>query len=714
MNKQAGILTFSMILIVASSAKAELIGHWELDQTEGTVVKDSSSYGHDGVLQGGLSFGKDSCPGQIGNAVHIQAEKGQNIRIDSLVLPAGAFTISLWFCPDSDMDSHSRRAYLMFWCGPESPEGDKPYIEFNEEDEGRFRFYVSIVGQPQYALQTKTQSWKAGTWYHLATTFDGNEFRLYINGILEDSVRRPGRHYRSVGVCFGSRADGQHCFKGKLDDIRIYDQAFSPERIAELMQPDPTLKALRKACRQAEALVSQDPRKAISFVNEKINQALQWRQHNPGRYKTLLQELLFDLHFFLARAKEIAGLPKNEVEAAYNDALLEGAPSLERCPLVLQSLLETGRVETFDALVDALNTQNKNYLHGVAARAETMLAEGKSTQAVKFLETNLTSYERWQSAHPVTDVVSEQRLPEVYFQLAKAREAAGADKKAIAQAYRDTFRHSRLDYIPQRTTAFAWLLERNFLEQCRSIISSNENEDEIAEPLATIVLNLCRHYQTEKDWVVFERLLDVLFSQSKCPHRWAMLVESAFDDRHSRWAKKYFEYVRTRPRLVFERDRAYAERKVAEGRYDDAARLYEALLSRCGKEDKAQVEFELYRTMFLAGQYQAVIPKLEDYIIAYKATNRAQVKEAMLLKARAHIKLSQFTEARDICFILLMEYPELKEMAEATFFVGYANMLEGDFEQALNAFEIVVRDWPESKYAAKAKVYLERIRQILQ
>jgi hypothetical protein len=51
--------------------------------------------------------------------------------------------------------------------GDEDTLGNKPLYEFNEDETGTIRLCIGIVGKEQYKLETKTNSWKAFTWYHL-------------------------------------------------------------------------------------------------------------------------------------------------------------------------------------------------------------------------------------------------------------------------------------------------------------------------------------------------------------------------------------------------------------------------------------------------------------------------------------------------------------------------------------------------------------------
>jgi TolA-binding protein len=81
----------------------------------------------------------------------------------------------------------------------------------------------------------------------------------------------------------------------------------------------------------------------------------------------------------------------------------------------------------------------------------------------------------------------------------------------------------------------------------------------------------------------------------------------------------------------------------------------------------------------------------------------------MLMKGRTHIQLGEINKAIDAFFTLMIEYPEIKEAPETNYLVGYCYMLQGEFEEAREAYGLLVRDYPESNYSNQAKMYLNRI-----
>lgn len=80
----------------------------------------------------------------------------------------------------------------------------------------------------------------AGEWYHIAATYDRTAFKIYINGILENSVNIQYSPYQNnQQLVIGRACDGDPCmfrpsapsFNGIIDEVRIYNRALSASEI---------------------------------------------------------------------------------------------------------------------------------------------------------------------------------------------------------------------------------------------------------------------------------------------------------------------------------------------------------------------------------------------------------------------------------------------------------------------------------------------------
>ncbi len=80
-------------------------------------------------------------------------------------------------------------------------------------------------------------------WHHVAGTYDGKEYRVYVDGVLDVNSPSPGtgliQNFGSNVICIGahyktSDPDARRFFKGLIDDVRIYDEILTPEAIQGL------------------------------------------------------------------------------------------------------------------------------------------------------------------------------------------------------------------------------------------------------------------------------------------------------------------------------------------------------------------------------------------------------------------------------------------------------------------------------------------------
>lgn len=78
-----------------------------------------------------------------------------------------------------------------------------------------------------------------GQWNHFVGTFDGSNLKTYLNGILVNTKAITNTKLDRPKLTIGARCRGSNydCyFKGKLNDIRIYDHALSPLKVKQISQ----------------------------------------------------------------------------------------------------------------------------------------------------------------------------------------------------------------------------------------------------------------------------------------------------------------------------------------------------------------------------------------------------------------------------------------------------------------------------------------------
>jgi probable HAF family extracellular repeat protein len=83
------------------------------------------------------------------------------------------------------------------------------------------------------------------TWYHAAVTYDGDKLRLYLNGNEEVSASTGGRiprwdsiQHAALATALNSSGTSSGLFKGKLDEVRVWNYARSQSQISANMNTE--------------------------------------------------------------------------------------------------------------------------------------------------------------------------------------------------------------------------------------------------------------------------------------------------------------------------------------------------------------------------------------------------------------------------------------------------------------------------------------------
>ena len=221
------ILLLSLVLTnVVEAVDPGLVGWWKFDEMDGTIAYDSSGNGNDGTFVGNPQW----VPGKINGALDFDGTD-DNVYAASVQLSTNAFTVALWFNSSSGLGTSSTRQDLLYW----QVGNGRPHVTFNRSGTGEIGLWPNVGGDIQGPLTT-THSWAAGTWYHIAATFDGNSFKIYVNGNAENAVQSPGTHSAASGLLIGCRTNQRNYFEGKIDDVRLYDKALTEAEIKRLFE----------------------------------------------------------------------------------------------------------------------------------------------------------------------------------------------------------------------------------------------------------------------------------------------------------------------------------------------------------------------------------------------------------------------------------------------------------------------------------------------
>jgi hypothetical protein len=114
--------------------------------------------------------------------------------------------------------------------------GNSGYL-LNIGKDQHFRFFIGKGDENYLAVRSQTLL-ESGVWYHVVGTYNNNNIKLYINGKLEDAkafdngMNIISKNPVLIGNdnCCGT---SRH-FKGKMDEIRIFDRALTTSEINKL------------------------------------------------------------------------------------------------------------------------------------------------------------------------------------------------------------------------------------------------------------------------------------------------------------------------------------------------------------------------------------------------------------------------------------------------------------------------------------------------
>lgn len=214
---------------------ASLIAAYSFDAGSGTTLTDESGRGNNGTIKGATW----SAEGKFGGALAFNGVDNWVTINDTAALDfTNGMTLEAWVYPTSTTDwrtvlvkeqAGQPSVYGLFAStGPGLRPSGKVYLATGSNER--------VYG---------TGALLANTWSHLAVTYDGATLRFCVNGVLVASRALSGLiATSSFPLRIGGNSVFGEFFKGRIDDIRIYNKALSPDEIAKDMNTPVALLAM--------------------------------------------------------------------------------------------------------------------------------------------------------------------------------------------------------------------------------------------------------------------------------------------------------------------------------------------------------------------------------------------------------------------------------------------------------------------------------------
>ncbi len=194
---------------------------YSFDEGEGEVAGDLTGE-HDGTIEGaqwargkygsGLKFEEEDCV-SVSAISDLQFVEDQEFTLEAWVRPIGGGEADpvLAMEDESAAEGEESFSYMLLAGGEEVPKA-----------------WVRKGGEEGLQGVYGTEWLPENAWSHIAVTYDGAKLRLYVDGELVRT--EPGQ---AVSSASGPLTIGCGWFKGRIDEVRIYDRALDEGEVAD-------------------------------------------------------------------------------------------------------------------------------------------------------------------------------------------------------------------------------------------------------------------------------------------------------------------------------------------------------------------------------------------------------------------------------------------------------------------------------------------------
>ena len=166
-----------------------------------------------------LSAFSQSCAFPDGNALAFDGVDDKVTVSNNSTLSLSSFTIEAWVFVDNSVTLSSTRlgvATKVQWAGSDLGYGLD--IEY-----GKPRIFSGQSWSAWGGAESSTNITK-GAWVHLAGTYDGSTYKLYVNGVLDKQQSgNAGVQNNTQPLVIGSWPLESKYFKGKIDEVRVWN-----------------------------------------------------------------------------------------------------------------------------------------------------------------------------------------------------------------------------------------------------------------------------------------------------------------------------------------------------------------------------------------------------------------------------------------------------------------------------------------------------------
>lgn len=217
--------------------KTGLVGYWPFDEGTSTIAANFSGTTNNGTL---LNF---SFPPTATSGWTTLGKKGKALTFDgvddyfiinqpSFQTVPNVFTMSGWINPDNQ--------YARFLTP--STNGIDQWVGYDNTNQRLELTLTEIADVNNRSRYSTINSVPLNRWTHWAVSINDKDIKIYINGILDSSYTESINIGDWSGTwTIGQRGNATSYYKGKMDDLRVYNRILPATEIQNLYKSNQTL-----------------------------------------------------------------------------------------------------------------------------------------------------------------------------------------------------------------------------------------------------------------------------------------------------------------------------------------------------------------------------------------------------------------------------------------------------------------------------------------
>jgi hypothetical protein len=227
-NKVINLISFILVLMIASSASSDLVLHWSLDEGSGSVANDLSGNGNDGTLNGEPKWGT----GKTGGGLECD---GTDDFIEVPRIVQDDFTLMAWIKTDTpglELGAQGYQGSGLIWSDVGGVANDFILAVLGT----KLSFFC---GNPDLSVNSDKDV-VTGQWVHVAAVrnLQDRQISIFIDGEHENTIDHANSNplnAHDVIAVGGNTLDSRY-YTGLIDEVRIYDHALDGAEILGAMQ----------------------------------------------------------------------------------------------------------------------------------------------------------------------------------------------------------------------------------------------------------------------------------------------------------------------------------------------------------------------------------------------------------------------------------------------------------------------------------------------